>query len=38
MKVSTVSEMRAMDRTAIQQFGIAEELLMENGGDDCVPV
>ncbi len=32
MKVSSVSEMRAMDRTAIEEFGIAEELLMENAG------
>jgi hydroxyethylthiazole kinase-like uncharacterized protein yjeF len=32
MKVSTVSEMRALDRTAIEEFGIAEELLMENAG------
>jgi NAD(P)H-hydrate epimerase len=32
MKVSTVSEMRALDRTAIEEFGITEELLMENAG------
>ena len=32
MKVSRVSEMRALDRTAIEQFGIIEELLMENAG------
>jgi NAD(P)H-hydrate epimerase len=32
MRVSTVSEMRALDRTAIEQYGIAEELLMENAG------
>jgi hydroxyethylthiazole kinase-like uncharacterized protein yjeF len=32
MKVSTVSEMRALDRTAIDEFGITEELLMENAG------
>ncbi len=32
MKISTVEEMRAMDRTAIQRYGIAEELLMENAG------
>jgi hydroxyethylthiazole kinase-like uncharacterized protein yjeF len=32
MKVSTVSEMRALDKTAIQRFGIVEELLMENAG------
>jgi NAD(P)H-hydrate epimerase len=32
MKVSSVSEMRALDRTAIREFGIAAELLMENAG------
>ncbi|MFW6116044.1 MAG: NAD(P)H-hydrate dehydratase [Chloroflexota bacterium] len=32
MKVSSVSQMRAMDRTAIEEFGLAEELLMENAG------
>ena len=32
MKVSRVSEMRTLDRTAIEEFGIAEELLMENAG------
>jgi hydroxyethylthiazole kinase-like uncharacterized protein yjeF len=32
VKVSTVSEMRALDRTAIEQFGIVEDLLMENAG------
>ncbi|MFN2203792.1 MAG: NAD(P)H-hydrate dehydratase [Caldilineaceae bacterium] len=32
MKVSTVSEMRAMDQTAIVSYGIAEEVLMENAG------
>ena len=32
MRVTTVSEMRALDRTAIEQFGIVEELLMENAG------
>jgi len=32
MKISTVSEMRALDMRAIEEFGIAEELLMENAG------
>jgi len=32
MNVSTVSEMRSMDRTAIDEFGIPETLLMENAG------
>lgn len=32
MKVSRVDQMRAMDRAAIEQYGIAEELLMENAG------
>jgi hydroxyethylthiazole kinase-like uncharacterized protein yjeF len=32
MKVSTVSEMRGLDRKAIEEFGIAAELLMENAG------
>jgi hydroxyethylthiazole kinase-like uncharacterized protein yjeF len=32
MKVSRVSEMRALDRTAVEDFGIVEELLMENAG------
>jgi len=32
MKVSKVSQMRGLDRTAIEEFGIVEELLMENAG------
>ncbi|NLE44938.1 MAG: NAD(P)H-hydrate dehydratase [Chloroflexi bacterium] len=32
MKVSMVNEMRAMDRAAIDRYGISEELLMENAG------
>jgi hydroxyethylthiazole kinase-like uncharacterized protein yjeF len=32
MKISRVSEMRAMDRMAIETFGISPELLMENAG------
>jgi len=33
MKISKVSEMRALDRTAIEKLGIKEELLMENAGE-----
>jgi hydroxyethylthiazole kinase-like uncharacterized protein yjeF len=32
MKISRVSEMRAMDRMAIEKFGISPKLLMENAG------
>ncbi len=32
MKISNVSEMRTLDKTAIEQFKIADELLMENAG------
>lgn len=32
MKVCTVSQMRAMDKKAIEEFGIKGELLMENAG------
>jgi hydroxyethylthiazole kinase-like uncharacterized protein yjeF len=32
MKASTVSQMRQLDRKAIEEYGIAAELLMENAG------
>ena len=32
MKVSTVVQMRQMDRQAIEHYGIFEDLLMENAG------
>jgi hydroxyethylthiazole kinase-like uncharacterized protein yjeF len=32
MKVSTVEEMREMDRRAIEEFGISDRVLMENAG------
>lgn len=33
MKISHVSEMRMLDQSAVEVFGIREELLMENAGD-----
>ena len=38
MRVSTVSEMRALDRDAIERFGIPEDLLMENAGEAACAV
>ncbi|MBW2558628.1 MAG: NAD(P)H-hydrate dehydratase [Deltaproteobacteria bacterium] len=32
MKISSVSQMRELDRTAIEKFGIEDKLLMENAG------
>jgi len=32
MKVSNVSHMRRLDQTAIETYGIVDELLMENAG------
>ncbi len=33
MKISRVEEMRGMDRTAIEDYGIPDSLLMENAGE-----
>ncbi len=36
MKISSVAEMRGLDRTAIEKFGIEDKLLMENAGFGCM--
>lgn len=33
MKISTVSQMRTLDREATERFGIPEDILMENAGE-----
>ena len=33
MKVSTVAQMRKLDRSATEKFGISQDLLMENAGE-----
>ena len=33
MKVSSAAEMRALDRKAMEEFGIPEDVLMENAGE-----
>lgn len=33
MKISTVAQMRVLDREATEQFGISEDILMENAGE-----
>jgi NAD(P)H-hydrate epimerase len=38
MNVSTVNQMRAMDRAAIEEYGIPEEILMENAGNAAFAV
>jgi ADP-dependent NAD(P)H-hydrate dehydratase / NAD(P)H-hydrate epimerase len=36
MKVSLVEEMRQMDQSAVDGFGMSEEILMENAGDSAI--
>lgn len=38
MKVSSVAEMRALDRQAIEGFGVPEDVLMENAGEAACAV
>jgi len=38
MKVASVSQMRKMDRTAVEQYGMPEEILMENAGHGAYTV
>jgi hydroxyethylthiazole kinase-like uncharacterized protein yjeF len=38
MKVARVSEMKMMDQNAVQQFGMSEEILMENAGHGAFTV
>ncbi len=38
MKVARVAEMRALDRRAVDEFGIPPEILMENAGDSAYSV
>jgi hydroxyethylthiazole kinase-like uncharacterized protein yjeF len=38
MKISSVDEMRAMDRCAVKQLGIPEAILMENAGQAAASV